>query len=150
MDGNRLDLYFKKGKMDHAVVSGKAQSTYFYVKRDRTVSGKNEAAGDTINIVFDPLKNAVKTLRLLGRGTMASGRYVDLEKEQRNKAAKERARLDSLAAASGKTAVSDSLGRANLGKGDGKEMSPRSHRRQRRRAHNLKGKEEVKTEEKKP
>ena len=150
MDGNRLDLYFKKGKMDHAVVSGKAQSTYFYVKRDRTVSGKNEAAGDTINIVFDPLKNAVKTLRLLGRGTMASGRYVDLEKEQRNKAAKERARLDSLAAASGKTAVSDSLGRANLGKGDGKEMSPRSHRRQRRRAHNLKGEEEVKTEEKKP
>ena len=150
MDGNRLDLYFKKGKMDHAVVSGKAQSTYFYVKRDRTVSGKNEAAGDTINIVFDPLKNAVKTLRLLGRGTMASGRYVDLEKEQRNKAAKERARLDSLAAASGKTAVSDSLGRANLGKGDGKEMSPRSHRRQRRRARNLKGKEEVKTEEKKP
>ena len=150
MDGNRLDLYFKKGKRDHAVVSGKAQSTYFYVKRDRTVSGKNEAAGDTINIVFDPLKNAVKTLRLLGRGTMASGRYVDLEKEQRNKAAKERARLDSLAAASGKTAVSDSLGRANLGKGDGKEMSPRSHRRQRRRAHNLKGKEEVKTEEKKP
>ena len=150
MDGNRLDLYFKKGKMDHAVVSGKAQSTYFYVKRDRTVSGKNEAAGDTINIVFDPLKNAVKTLRLLGRGTMASGRYVDLEKEQRNKAAKERARLDSLAAASGKTAVSDSLGRANLGKGDGKEMSPRSHRRHRRRAHNLKGEEEVKTEEKKP
>ena len=150
MDGNRLDLYFKKGKMDHAIVSGKAQSTYFYVKKDRTVSGKNEAAGDTINIVFDPLKNAVKTLRLLGRGTMASGRYVDLEKEQRNKAAKERARLDSLAAASGKTAVSDSLGRANLGKGDGKEMSPRSHRRQRRRAHNLKGKEEVKTEEKKP
>ena len=67
MDGNRLDLYFKKGKMDHAIVSGKAQSTYFYVKKDRTVSGKNEAAGDTINIVFDPLKNAVKTLRLLGR-----------------------------------------------------------------------------------
>ena len=77
--------------MDHAVVSGKAQSTYFYVKKDRTVSGKNEAAGDTINIVFDPLKNAVKTLRLLGRSTIASGRYVDLEKEQREKAAKEKA-----------------------------------------------------------
>lgn len=91
MDGNRLDMYFKKGKMDHAVVSGKAQSTYFYVKKDRTVSGKNEAAGDTINIVFDPLKNAVKTLRLLGRSTIASGRYVDLEKEQREKAAKEKA-----------------------------------------------------------
>ena len=84
-------MYFKKGKMDHAVVSGKAQSTYFYVKKDRTVSGKNEAAGDTINIVFDPLKNAVKTLRLLGRSTIASGRYVDLEKEQREKAAKEKA-----------------------------------------------------------
>ncbi len=91
MDGNRLDMYFKKGKMDHAVVSGKAQSTYFYVKKDRTVSGKNEAAGDTINIVFDPLKNAVKTLRLLGRSTIASGRYVDLEKEQRQKAEKEKA-----------------------------------------------------------
>ena len=99
MDGNRLDLFFKKGKMDHAIVSGKAQSTYFYVKKDRTVSGKNEAAGDTINILFDPLKNAVKTLRLLGRGTIASGRYVDLEKEQRQKAEKERARRDSLAAA---------------------------------------------------
>ena len=99
MDGNRLDMYFKKGKMDHAVVSGKAQSTYFYVKKDRTVSGKNEAAGDTINIVFDPLKNAVKTLRLLGRSTIASGRYVDLEKEQRQKAEKEKARRDSLAAA---------------------------------------------------
>lgn len=99
MDGNRLDLFFNKGKMDHAIVSGKAQSTYFYIKKDRTVSGKNEAAGDTINIVFDPLKNAVKTLRLLGRGTMASGRYVDLEKEQRNKAAKERVTRDSLAKA---------------------------------------------------
>ena len=78
MDGNRLDLFFKKGKMDYAVVSGKAQSTYFYVKKDRTVSGKNEAAGDTINIIFDPLKNAVKTLRLLGRSTKASGRYLDI------------------------------------------------------------------------
>ena len=110
MDGNRLDLYFKKGKMDHAIVSGKAQSTYFYVKKDRTVSGKNEAAGDTINIVFDPLKNAVKTLRLLGRSNMASGRYVDLEKEQRNLAAKARAQQDSLAGAGVKKDVSDSLG----------------------------------------
>jgi hypothetical protein len=85
MDGNRLDMYFDQGKMDHAVVSGKAQSTYFYVKKDRTVSGKNEAAGDTINILFDAQKNAVKALRLLGGGTMASGRYIDMEKEQRNK-----------------------------------------------------------------
>lgn len=98
MDGDRLDLYFNKGKMDHAVVSGKAQSTYYYVKNDRTVSGKNEAAGDTINIVFDAAKNAVRSLRLLGNTTLASGRYVDLEKERRNKEAKEKARLDSLKA----------------------------------------------------
>lgn len=117
MDGNRLDMYFKKGKMDHAVVSGKAQSTYFYVKKDRTVSGKNEAAGDTINIVFDPLKNAVKTLRLLGRSTIASGRYVDLEKEQREKAAKEKALRDSLAAAG----VSDTTGLTKLRGGNDKK-----------------------------
>ena len=154
MDGNRLDLYFKRGKMDHAVVSGKAQSTYFYVKRDRTVSGKNEAAGDTINIIFDPLKNAVKTLRLLGRGTMASGRYVDLEKEQRNKAARERARQDSLAKAGVKTDVSDSLGGANPDKKvlDKNELKARSseHLRGRRRVHRRENGEEAKTEEKKP
>lgn len=151
MDGNRLDMYFKKGKMDHAVVSGKAQSTYFYVKKDRTVSGKNEAAGDTINIIFDPLKNAVKTLRLLGRGTMASGRYVDLEKEQRNKAAKEKARLDSLAKAGVKPGVSDSLGLTKQVKnndnvkGKGPTFLNRmKHARQRSKE------EEVKTEEKSP
>ena len=94
MDGNRLDMYFNQGKMDHAVVSGKAQSTYFYVKKDRTVAGKNEAAGDTINIMFDAQKNAVKSLRLMGGGTMASGRYIDMEKEQRNK--KKKAKADSL------------------------------------------------------
>ena len=93
MDGDRLDLFFKMGKMDRAVVSGKAQSTYFYVKKDRTVSGKNEAAGDTINILFDAQKNAVKSLKLLGRSNLASGRYVDLEKESRNKA---KAKADSL------------------------------------------------------
>lgn len=85
MDGDRLDLFFKKGKMDKAVVSGKAQSTYFYVKKDRSVAGKNEASGDTIHILFDAAKNAVKTLKLLGNSTMASGRYVDLEKERRNR-----------------------------------------------------------------
>lgn len=96
MDGNRLDLYFNKGKMDKAVVSGKAQSTYFYVKKDRSVSGKNEASGDTIHILFDAAKNAVKSLKLLGNSTMASGRYVDLEKERRNR---EAAQKDSLAKA---------------------------------------------------
>ena len=89
MDGDRLDLYFYQGKMDRAVVSGKAQSTYFYVKKDRSVAGKNEAAGDTIHILFDAQKNAVKSLRLLGGGAMASGRYIDMEKEQRNKKALE-------------------------------------------------------------
>ena len=95
MDGDRLDLYFNQGKMDKAVVSGKAQSTYFYVKKDRSVAGKNEAAGDTIHILFDAQKNAVKSLRLLGGGTMASGRYIDMEKTERNK----KAMLDSLNAA---------------------------------------------------
>lgn len=85
MDGTRLDMYFNQGKMDRAVVSGKAQSTYFYVKKDRSVAGKNEAAGDTINILFDAQKNAVKSLKLLGRNTLATGRYIDMEKEQRNK-----------------------------------------------------------------
>jgi hypothetical protein len=107
MDGDRLDLYFNQGKMDKAIVSGKAQSTYFYVKKDRSVSGKNEAAGDTIHILFDAQKNAVKSLRLLGGGTMASGRYIDMEKTERLKKAKQ----DSLKAVaaenkdSGKSAV---------------------------------------------
>lgn len=108
MDGNRLDMYFKQGKMDKAVVSGKAQSTYFYVKNDRSVSGRNEATGDTIHILFDAQKNAVKSLRLLGNSAMASGRYVDFEKENRNK---ETARLDSLAREKNSR---DSL--ANIGK----------------------------------
>lgn len=85
MDGDRLDLYFNQGKMDKVVVSGKAQSTYFYVKKDRSVSGKNEAAGDTIHILFDAQKNAVKSLKLLGSATMASGRYIDMEKTERLK-----------------------------------------------------------------
>ena len=143
MDGNRLDLYFKKGKMDHAIVSGKAQSTYFYVKKDRTVSGKNEAAGDTINIVFDPLKNAIKTLRLLGRSTMASGRYVDLEKEQRIKTEKLKAQQDSLAKAGIKTDVSDSLGLTKQGENKDNVKSKFKYPRQRERA-------KVKTEDKKP
>ena len=71
-----------------------AQSTYFYVKKDRTVSGKNEATGDTIHIMFDPKKNAVKSLRLMGRTTNASGRYIDMEKYQR---IKDNAKRDSLA-----------------------------------------------------
>ena len=114
MDGNRLDLYFRKGRMDKAIVSGKAQSTYFYVKKDRTVSGKNEATGDTIHISFDAKKNAVKSLRLLGRTTNASGRYIDLEKENRIKENAKRdslAKLDSLA---GKDSKKDLTGADSL------------------------------------
>lgn len=96
MDGNRLDLFFKDGKMDHALVSGKAQSTYYYVTRDRIVSGRNEAAGDTIRITFDPVKNAVKKLKMIGSSTLASGRYVDMEKEQRKLRAEKQAERDSL------------------------------------------------------
>lgn len=102
MDGNRLDLYFNQGKMDKAIVSGKAQSTYFYVKKDRSVSGKNEATGDTIHISFDAQKNAVKSLKLLGGGTMASGRYIDMEKTER---LKREAAMDSLKQAKDSTAM---------------------------------------------
>ena len=110
MDGDRLDLYFNQGKMDKAVVSGKAQSTYFYVKKDRSVAGKNEATGDTIHILFDAQKNAVKSLRLLGGGTMASGRYIDMEKT-------ERLRKESLRDSLERTrAASDTLGRATAAK----------------------------------
>lgn len=110
MDGNRLDLFFNRGKMDRAVVSGKAQSTYFYVKKDRTVSGKNEAAGDTIHIMFDAQKNAVKSLRLRGGKTHASGRFTDLEKDRRRK-------LDSLASATVDAALSDTTSKfISLGK----------------------------------
>ena len=93
MDGDRLDLYFNQGKMDRAVVSGKAQSTYFYVKKDRSVSGKNEATGDTIHILFDAQKNAVKSLKLLGAAAMVSGRYIDMEKTERLKKEAEAAKV---------------------------------------------------------
>ena len=98
MDGDRLDLYFNQGKMDKAVVSGKAQSTYFYVKKDRSVSGKNEATGDTIHILFDAQKNAVKSLKLLGAAAMASGRYIDMEKTERLKREAEAAKASEKAA----------------------------------------------------
>ena len=126
MDGNRLDLFFKKGRMDRAVVSGKAQSTYFYVKKDRTVSGKNEATGDTIHILFDPKKNAVKSLRLMGRSTNASGRYIDLEKERRNKEALAK---DSLSKEISKSILKDDslkVKSKSLWKNDSLKVKPRS------------------------
>lgn len=79
MDGNRLDLAFLQGKLSNAVVAGDAQSTYYYVKNDRSLSGKNESAGDTIRITFNDSK--VKHLKLSGTKTLSSGRYFDLEKQ---------------------------------------------------------------------
>ena len=126
MDGDRLDLYFKKGRMDHAVVSGKAQSTYFYVKKDRTVSGKNEAAGDTIHILFDAKKNSVKSLRLLGGKTNASGRYIDMEKENRNKAL---ALKDSLAKADSIARAKKPVSKADMNSSDSLELKRNENRK---------------------
>jgi len=78
MDGNRLDIYFEKGKVNKAIVGGNAQSTYFYVKENRSVSGRNESSGDTIQVDFKDGK--VGSLRMIGGKTLASGRYFDLEK----------------------------------------------------------------------
>jgi hypothetical protein len=80
MDGSRLDLSFEDGKLAKAVIAGEAQSTYFHVKNDRTVAGRNESAGDTIYISFDDSK--AKHLKMVGGQTLASGRYFDLEKER--------------------------------------------------------------------
>ena len=80
MEGGRLDLTFKNGKLKGALISGDAQSTYFHVmEKKRQIEGKNEAAGDTIRIAFDDGK--VKHLKLSGKKTLASGRYIDLTKE---------------------------------------------------------------------
>lgn len=78
MDGNRLDIYFEKGKVNKAIVGGNAQSTYYYVKDDRVVSGRNESSGDTIQVHFKDGK--VGSLKMIGGSTLASGRYFDLEK----------------------------------------------------------------------
>lgn len=78
MDGNRLDIYFEKGKINKAIVGGNAQSTYFYVKENRKVSGRNESSGDTIQVDFKD--GQVGSLRMIGGKTLASGRYFDLEK----------------------------------------------------------------------
>ena len=86
---------------------------------------------------------SVKTLRLLGRSTMASGRYVDLEKEQRIKTEKLKAQQDSLAKAGIKTDVSDSLGLTKQGKNNDNVKSKFFYPRKRERA-------KAKTEEKAP
>ncbi len=86
MDGNRLDIYFNKGKIDRAFISGAAKSTYFYVKEDRSVVGRNESMGDTIQVYFD--KGQVSSLKMMGGSTKASGRYFDLEKQGKNKVKK--------------------------------------------------------------
>lgn len=80
MDGGRLDLAFNAGKLQSALISGDAQSTYFHVQdKKRQIDGRNEAAGDTIRIAFNEGK--VKHLKMLGTKTLASGRYFDLTKE---------------------------------------------------------------------
>lgn len=80
MEGGRLDLAFKNGKLRAALISGDAQSSYFHVmEKKRQIDGKNEAAGDTIRIAFSDGK--VKHLKLSGKKTLASGRYIDLTKE---------------------------------------------------------------------
>ena len=79
MSGNRLDLDFAEGKISKAIITGNAESTYFYVKQNRSVAGKNLAAGDSIHIEFNPKKNQVKTLKVRGSASPSSGRYIDLE-----------------------------------------------------------------------
>ena len=81
MKGHRLDISFKNGKISNAVISGDAQSTYYYVEeKERLLSGKNESTGDTIHISFDPWKNTAKDLRIISGKSLASGRYTDLTK----------------------------------------------------------------------
>ncbi len=80
MDGGRLDLSFRNGKLQGALISGEAQSTYFHIgEKQRVIEGKNEAAGDTIRIAFDEGK--VRHLKLAGTKTLASGRYIDLSRQ---------------------------------------------------------------------
>lgn len=80
MEGGRLDLSFQNGKLQGALISGNAQSTYFHIpEKKRMIEGKNEAAGDTIRIAFRD--GQVKHLKLAGKKTLASGRYIDLTKE---------------------------------------------------------------------
>lgn len=81
MEGVRLDLSFQDGKLHGALISGSAQSTYFHIgEKRRVIEGKNEAAGDTIRISFDAGK--VKHLKLAGTKTLASGRYIDMSKQE--------------------------------------------------------------------
>lgn len=95
MEGTRLDLTFEDGKMKLATISGSAQSTYFYVKPDRTVSGKNLASGDSITLSFDPKKNVVKKLKVRGASSPASGRYIDLERSRMRNMQKDSTKADS-------------------------------------------------------
>ncbi|HSQ43339.1 MAG TPA: OstA-like protein, partial [Fibrobacteraceae bacterium] len=76
MSGQLLTLTFQDGQMQEARVTGGAKSTYWYVEKKRTVSGRNEAAGDTISVLFDTSR--VSQLQI--RGAMSSGIYYDLSK----------------------------------------------------------------------
>jgi len=77
MSGTNLHLDFDDGKMKLAKVLGTAKSTYWYTDKDRKISGRNEAMGDSIFVTFDSSK--VKRLRMLGK--LASGVFYDLSKK---------------------------------------------------------------------
>lgn len=76
MSGNSLALAFQDGLMQDARVLGSAKSTYWYTDKNRVISGRNEAVGDTIFVGFDSSK--VKRLRV--NGNLANGVFYDLSK----------------------------------------------------------------------
>lgn len=78
MSGSKLLLDFIDGQMEKALVEGDAKSTYWYTEKNRKVSGRNEAIGDTIHVSFD--KNKVKRLRV--KGNTANGVFYDLSKNK--------------------------------------------------------------------
>jgi len=80
MSGQSLALAFQDGQMQDARVLGNAKSTYWYTEKNRKVSGRNEAMGDTIFVTFDSSK--VKRLRI--HGNMATGVFYDLSKKGAN------------------------------------------------------------------
>lgn len=76
MSGQTLSLAFQDGQMQDARVLGSAKSTYWYTDKNRKISGRNEAIGDTIFVGFDSSK--VKRLRV--NGNLANGVFYDLSK----------------------------------------------------------------------
>lgn len=81
MSGNSLALAFQDGQMQDARVLGAAKSTYWYTDKNRKISGRNEAMGDTIFVSFDSSK--VKRLKV--NGNLANGVFYDLSKKKNGK-----------------------------------------------------------------